>query len=142
MSELLLELSHVSHSFQLRRSWPSDGRTAAGRRLRRVDDVGLDVMAREIVGLVGESGSGKSTLARVIAGLYEPDSAEMVFAAEALRRPPQSGIAPSHPDGLSGSLLVAQSTNASGPASSRAFAFIIWHRVRRSMHAASSSWAS
>jgi oligopeptide/dipeptide ABC transporter ATP-binding protein len=85
MSEPLLELSHVSLSFQLRRSWSfRTGRTAAGQRLRAVDDVGLSVMAREIVGLVGESGSGKSTLARVIAGLYEPDSAEMVFAAEAL----------------------------------------------------------
>jgi peptide/nickel transport system ATP-binding protein len=38
-----------------------------------LDDIDLDVMQGEVVGIVGESGSGKSTLARLVAGLEEPD---------------------------------------------------------------------
>jgi oligopeptide/dipeptide ABC transporter ATP-binding protein len=85
MTEPLLELSQVSLSFELRRVRSRrDGQTAGRQRLRAVDGVDLLLGVREIVGLVGESGSGKSTLARVIAGLYDPDSARMTFAGEPL----------------------------------------------------------
>ena len=44
-----------------------------------VDDVSLDVLQGESLGLVGESGSGKTTLARLILKLIEPDSGEILY---------------------------------------------------------------
>jgi ABC-type glutathione transport system ATPase component len=49
-----------------------------------VKDASLHVDAGEAVGIVGESGSGKSTLARVLAGLQEPTSGEVIFSGESI----------------------------------------------------------
>lgn len=49
-----------------------------------VKDASLHVDAGEAVGIVGESGSGKSTLARVLAGLQEPTSGEVLFSQESI----------------------------------------------------------
>ncbi|MBV1843427.1 MULTISPECIES: ABC transporter ATP-binding protein [Photobacterium] len=43
------------------------------------NDVSFEVFEGETFGLVGESGSGKSTIARVIAGLYPPNSGQVIF---------------------------------------------------------------
>ena len=41
------------------------------------------------LGVVGESGSGKSTLARMIVGLEEPDSGEILIAGASRAKPPR-----------------------------------------------------
>ena len=47
-----------------------------------VDDVSLQIMRGEVVGLVGESGCGKSTLGRVVAGVHEPSDGKVTFRGQ------------------------------------------------------------
>jgi sulfate transport system ATP-binding protein len=55
-----------------------------------LDDVSLEVETGSLTALLGPSGSGKSTLLRVIAGLEQPDSGEIVISgADATARAPQ-----------------------------------------------------
>ncbi|MFW8565451.1 ABC transporter ATP-binding protein [Orrella sp. 11846] len=44
-----------------------------------VNNVNLDIMPGEVVGLVGESGCGKSTLGRVVAGVYSPSEGTILY---------------------------------------------------------------
>jgi ribose transport system ATP-binding protein len=48
-------------------------------------DVSLEIRPHEVVGLVGENGAGKSTLMRILAGVYQPDSGEILLGGKPVR---------------------------------------------------------
>ncbi len=70
----LLDLRGVSKTFERR-----SGRRRGGTAVRAVHDVSLTLARGEVLGLVGESGAGKSTLTRLVLGLEQPDSGQVVF---------------------------------------------------------------
>ncbi len=72
----LLEVRNLTKIFDLAES-PFGSRRVG--EVRAVDDVSLDILEGETLGLVGESGSGKSTLGRLILRLIEPTSGAIVF---------------------------------------------------------------
>lgn len=45
--------------------------------IKAVDDVSIDVMPGEVVGLLGHNGAGKSTLIKILAGVYKADNGEI-----------------------------------------------------------------
>ncbi|HEV7741262.1 MAG TPA: sugar ABC transporter ATP-binding protein [Pseudolysinimonas sp.] len=49
---------------------------------RALDDVSLSVQSGESLALVGRNGAGKSTLVRMLTGLDQPDSGEILFNGE------------------------------------------------------------
>lgn len=55
--------------------------------LEVLEDIHFSVYPQEFVCLLGPSGSGKSTLLRILAGLLEPTSGEVIFAGERLAGP-------------------------------------------------------
>ena len=57
------------------------GTSRRGRKstTHAADGINLRVQAGDTLGIVGESGSGKTTLARMIMGLEQPDSGEILF---------------------------------------------------------------
>lgn len=71
MSEEFLKVSNISKSF-------------AG--VKALEDVSLTIERGTIHCLVGENGSGKSTLIKIIAGVYPPDSGEIVINGKPFKR--------------------------------------------------------
>ncbi|MCW1843632.1 ABC transporter ATP-binding protein [Prosthecomicrobium hirschii] len=82
MSAPILSLSGVT------KSYPRGGMLGSvfGARapVLALDDVSLDVMAGDVVGIVGESGSGKSTLAQLAVGLTRPTAGTIRLGGEDL----------------------------------------------------------
>jgi peptide/nickel transport system ATP-binding protein len=70
----LLEVKGLSKHFAV-------GGGMFGKRstVRAVDDIDFAVHKGEVLGIVGESGCGKSTTARLIIGLIEPDTGEIIL---------------------------------------------------------------
>ncbi len=72
----LIEIDNLSVTF-----------TAAGRQIRAVQNVSLNVNAQESFGLVGESGSGKSTILRAICGLAPISGGSIRINGKAIATP-------------------------------------------------------
>jgi NitT/TauT family transport system ATP-binding protein len=62
-------------------------RTRRGDEVIAVDNLSLDVYNGEFLSIVGPSGCGKSTLLRVVAGLIEPTSGEVLLDGRLVTRP-------------------------------------------------------
>lgn len=69
MSDILLDVQHLSHVFKLSKH----------AVIKAVDDVSFQMKEGEIFGLVGESGSGKSTVARCIMNIYQPTAGKILY---------------------------------------------------------------
>ena len=80
MTESIIELQDVHVRFKTR---------SAGLFHKSYVDalagVSLSVKRGQTLGIVGESGSGKSTAAKVLVGLEQPTSGQVVFAGEPIR---------------------------------------------------------
>lgn len=50
--------------------------------VQALQDVSLTIERGEIRAMAGENGSGKSTLIKIISGVYEPDSGEIIIAGQ------------------------------------------------------------
>jgi len=71
---VLCEVRGLGHEYPLPR----------GMRLRVLDDISLEIRAKEIVALLGPSGCGKSTILRAVAGLLRPTRGEVLYHAQPL----------------------------------------------------------
>ena len=81
MSDLALEVDHLTKSFRLHREKTNSIKALiAGRGHTRYDeftalnDVTFTVKEGEVFGVIGENGSGKSTLLKCMAGILQPNS--------------------------------------------------------------------
>ena len=68
MADNILEVRHLKKYFKTGRGM-----------LHAVDDVNFTIQKGHTLGLVGESGCGKSTIGRLILGLHEASSGEILF---------------------------------------------------------------
>lgn len=68
----IVSLKHIHRYFEKDR-----------KEIRVLQDVNLDIYPNEIICLVGESGCGKTTTGKIIAGLLNPTSGELLFDGRA-----------------------------------------------------------
>lgn len=73
-----ISLRHVNREFRR----PRTSLTGTPTVVHAVRDVSLDIQPGERFGLVGESGSGKTTLLKLISGLDQPTSGEILIEGQ------------------------------------------------------------
>ena len=53
--------------------------------VKALDDIKFDLKEGEVHALMGENGAGKSTFMKILIGLLQPDSGEIIFEGETLK---------------------------------------------------------
>ena len=76
-SDILVELSHIEHTFTL----------PTGKMLPVLGDVNFTLRTGELVAMLGPSGCGKSTLVRIAAGLLRPTRGHAAYRGQPLAGP-------------------------------------------------------
>ena len=89
MSESMLEVRDLSKKFVKRLDLAAKLAQRLGADIHEevvhaVDCVSISIAPGEVVGLVGESGCGKSTIGRMIAGILEPTSGDIIYKGQSL----------------------------------------------------------
>lgn len=79
MSEDILTLDKINVIHTAR-----TGKLFRPDKVHAVNDVSLTIRRGETIGVVGESGCGKSTLARVIVGLQQPTSGDVLYQGKSV----------------------------------------------------------
>ena len=87
-----VEVTGLRKYFPVQRSFLESALSRKLEFVRAVDDVEFTVEKGETLGLVGESGSGKTTTGRLLLGLIEPTSGEIIIGGR--------NIVKAHPDEL------------------------------------------
>ena len=77
METPILELKNIHHTFSM----------GGGQKLKVLKDIDLSLYADEVVALLGPSGSGKSTCLRIMAGLLQASSGQVLMGKEELNGP-------------------------------------------------------
>lgn len=78
----MIEINNVSKTFRKK-----DTRKGQQAEVRALDDVNLRIDDNEFVTLIGPSGCGKTTLLRMVAGLGQVDSGEILVDGERVTGP-------------------------------------------------------
>jgi NitT/TauT family transport system ATP-binding protein len=81
ISPMRFECQHLSKAYQTR-----------SRVVPALEDVTFSVREQEFICIVGPSGCGKTTLLKLIAGLLEPTSGQIIFRAKPTNGRPRSAL--------------------------------------------------
>ena len=73
MVETLLEVRNLSKTFRYRTGW------FRRQTVEAVKPLSFTLREKQTLAIIGENGSGKSTLAKMLAGMVEPSSGELVI---------------------------------------------------------------
>ena len=89
MSEAIVQISHLTKQYPLRRSWAQMvRRPGAAKHVVAIDDFSLEVEKGEFFGLLGPNGAGKTTLFKILSTLIEPDDGNAKIGGHDLRAEP------------------------------------------------------
>ena len=73
MVETLLEVRNLSKTFRYRTGW------FRPQTVEAVKSLSFTLREKQTLAIIGENGSGKSTLAKMLAGMVEPSTGELLI---------------------------------------------------------------